>query len=416
MRLKYRLKNYLKNISLAFYPATTLIFCAVAVVFLDILLGSLMMRAGKGTGWYDILFALMTGATASFIVSFAIELANNYKNNMLAWYELEDYFDTVLRYELTKHVHMKTTVHQRAEQKAIEEFKASGGHYEEDECDKVKDEIQSVWSQLPEIMPCLKETAENKKAFLTDGEIKVLCNILALHKEICHYVWMRIQKDLLHNTMNHPSEEFLKGIYPENIVNDMPDEVRRIIAGSESMKALDSVTDRVMADSFLLDHYMKDYDISVRGLAAWEEASDAESGDLKEEETDACDTSGTDKEAGGFGTESPGDDAFDAFYDDWEEMDEEAFIAMNREADEIMEREFRPFVSGQISRCCLEIGEAMDRLEAAIMKRPYVGLKMEWEKKEPGLDMKDPSIRLSYESTMKRLKEEDESQKAGREP
>lgn len=64
--------------------------------------------------FYNIIFALTTGAVASFLVSFVVELSSNYRHNKLAWYELKEYYSTVMDYESRKQVMMKLTPHQRA--------------------------------------------------------------------------------------------------------------------------------------------------------------------------------------------------------------------------------------------------------------------------------------------------------------
>lgn len=61
--------------SFAFYPITSIAICIVTVVILDGILRKVMLQIGKGTVEYDILFAIVTGVTASFIVSIIIELS-----------------------------------------------------------------------------------------------------------------------------------------------------------------------------------------------------------------------------------------------------------------------------------------------------------------------------------------------------
>lgn len=56
-----------------------------------------------------------------------MELANNYRHNKLAWYELQEYYLTIMNYESYKQIMMQRTPHQRAENKAYEEFVAAGG-------------------------------------------------------------------------------------------------------------------------------------------------------------------------------------------------------------------------------------------------------------------------------------------------
>lgn len=113
--------------SFAFYPKTTLIACVIFSVIVVTILGAAMVLTPEGSDFYNIVFALTTGAVASFFVSFVVELSNNYRHNKLAWYELREYYSTVMDYESHKQVMMKLTPYQRAEKKAHEEFVAAGG-------------------------------------------------------------------------------------------------------------------------------------------------------------------------------------------------------------------------------------------------------------------------------------------------
>ena len=149
MRLKNRLNETLCFLSFAFYPKTTLIACVIFSVIVVTILGVAMTITPEGTGFYNIVFALTTGAVASFFVSFVVELSNNYRHNKLAWYELKEYYSTVMDYESHKQVMMKLTPHQRAEKKAHEEFVAAGGIKENDEYDQPKDIIQRFTCQTP---------------------------------------------------------------------------------------------------------------------------------------------------------------------------------------------------------------------------------------------------------------------------
>lgn len=83
MRLKYRLKEALRFLLFAFYPKTTLIACVIFSVIVITMLGVAMALAPEGSGFYNIVFTLTTGAVASFFVSFVVELSNNYRHNKL---------------------------------------------------------------------------------------------------------------------------------------------------------------------------------------------------------------------------------------------------------------------------------------------------------------------------------------------
>ena len=139
MRMKYRIQEKLKFLAFAFYPKTTLIVCTVLSAIIIAVLGVVMATVPHESNWYNIVFALTTGVVGSFIVSVVVELTGNYKHNRLAWYELQAYYSAVLDYESHKQVMMRQTPHQRAEQKAYEEYIAAGGMEELDEADKSKD-------------------------------------------------------------------------------------------------------------------------------------------------------------------------------------------------------------------------------------------------------------------------------------
>lgn len=227
MRFKYRLKESLQFIAFAFYPKTTLIACVVFSVIVIAILGVVMALIPNDSGWYNLIFALTTGAAGSFFVSFVVEMANNYRHNKLAWHELQDYFSVVTDYESMKQVLMQHNPSQRAEKKAHEEFVAAGGMEELDEEDQPKDLIQVTWEQIPKIIPVFRKTLDEKKAYLSDSEIIELKNIMADFREICSEIKTLIMlSPLLHNVLNHPDEEILSNQYSKNVLADMPDWIR----------------------------------------------------------------------------------------------------------------------------------------------------------------------------------------------
>lgn len=89
MRFKNRLYEALSFLSFAFYPKTTLVVCVIFSAIVVTILGVAMVITPEESGFYNIVFALTTGAVASFFVSFVVELSNNYRHNKLAWYELK---------------------------------------------------------------------------------------------------------------------------------------------------------------------------------------------------------------------------------------------------------------------------------------------------------------------------------------
>lgn len=226
-----------------------------------------MVTTPQGSNWYNIVFALTTGATGSFFVSFIVELTSNYKHNKLAWYELQEYYSAVMNYESYKQIMMQQTPCQRAEKKAHEEFVAAGGIEDIDEDDKPRDIIQITWSQLPDIIPVFTQTLNDKKEFLSDLEINELKNILSEYKDIEFAVRQRILlSPMTYDVLNHPDEDYLKMIYPSDVIRNMPEWIRKNLSTKESERACEIYLRAILSDGFLLSQFMEDYDISQKGL------------------------------------------------------------------------------------------------------------------------------------------------------
>lgn len=135
-----------------------------------------------------------------------------------------------------------------------------------------------------------------------------------------HVVAWKLQDPYLHKTLNHPDEAYLT--YPQNILKDMPPWIRKYLAKNSSQTALNRLVD-----------------------------------------------------------EGPENLVFEE-YDEFPE-DEAAFEAQNKKLAKILEEKSRPFNSYLISAGCLKITENIDMLERHIMKRPYVGIMMAYERKLP---------------------------------
>ena len=379
MRIKYRLHAALQFIAFAFYPGTTLIACAVFSAIVIAMLGIVMTAIPHDSTWYNLVFALTTGAAGSFFVSFIVEMTSNYKHNKLAWHELQDYYSAVTDYEGMKQVLMKHNPSQRAEKKAHDEFVAAGGVDEPDEDDQPKDLIQATWKQIPKFVPVLRKTLDEKKAFLSDGEIIELKNIMADFNEIRSEIKTLIMlSPLLHNVLNHPDEEILKKNYSKNVLADMPDWIRKHIASSESESAMERLIDAILSDDFLLTYFMKDYDISQHGLDNYHSPYDEE--DYEPEEFDD-----------------------DVEYDFSEPEDEEEFKALHNEQGRMLAEGNKPFVSWHISQCCLNIAGSLDILERSILKKPYYSIRMKMDREAEKLPTDDMISEISYQSEKKRL-------------
>ena len=92
--------------------------------------------------------------------------------------------------------------------------------------------------------------------------------------------------------------------------------------------------------------------------------------------------------------------------------DEEIFRAQNEEFDRHMEFEQRPFVSWQLSQCCLDIAESLDVLEKSIRKKPYYGMMIEHWKKSKNDPIGSVTSRISYKSEKRQLGKRLAKQKA----
>lgn len=270
MRFKNKLNKAVSFLSFAFYPKTTLIACAVLSAIVVAILGVAMAITPEESEFYNIVFALTTGAVASFLVSFVVELSSNYRHNKLAWYELKEYYSTVMDYESRKQVMMKLTPHQRAAKKAHEEFVAAGGIEEIDEYDQPKDIIQVTWEQLPEIMPVFKQTLNDKKQFLSDIEIDELERIVLEYEQIQFRIYERILlSPMSYDALNHPDEKFLSSIYPNDILKNMPAWIRKSLSIIESQKACKRYAEAILSDFTVLSQYMENYEISQKGMDAY---------------------------------------------------------------------------------------------------------------------------------------------------
>lgn len=382
MRVKYRIKEALQFLTFAFYPKTTLIACAVFSTIVIAILGIVMAAIPQESNWYNIVFALTTGAVGSFFVSFVVELAGNYRHNKLAWHELQEYYSAVMDYESHKLVMMQLAPHQRAKKKAHEEFVAAGGVEEVDEDDKPKDIIQITWNQLPDIIPVFRRTLNDKKEFLSDVEINELKNILSDYKQIQFTILKRIlMSPMTYDALNHPDEDFLKSIYPSDVISNMPEWIRKYLSSKESKKASKLYAEAILSDAFLLSQFMENYDISQNGLDSYqdeidnlEEGEDGESEDIDYDEFDFS-----------------------------EPDDEETFRAQKEEFDKQMELNQRPFASWLLSKSCQNISESVDILKKSILKKPYYGMMMKSYNNSASEPIDDILSIMSYESEKRRL-------------
>ena len=379
MKMKYRIKEAMQFLTFAFYPKTTLIACAVISVIVIVILGIVMAFIPQDSGSYNMVYALTTGAIASFFVTFVVEMSNNYRHNKLAWYELQDYYSAVMKYESYKQIMMQQTPHQRAERKAYDEFVAAGGVEEQD---VPEDIIQITWKQLPDLIPILRQTLDEKKEFLSDAEIDELQIILSEYESIQFAVKKSaLSFQMTYDSLNHPDEDYLEGSYSADVIRNMPEWIRHYLAGKESQEACERYLDAILSDSFLLSEVMENYDISQNGLDSYsdeiEHMEESEVGEPEDIDEDELDFS--------------------------EPEDEEKFRMQREEFDEQMKSEQRPFTNWLISKCCKDIADSLDVLEKSIRKKPYYGMMIKHYNNYAREPLDDMVSMLSYESEKRRL-------------
>ena len=380
MRLKNRFNETLRFLSFSFYPKTTLVACVIFSVIVVTILGVAMELTPEGSGFYNIVFALTTGAVASFFVSFVVELSNNYRHNKLAWYELKEYYSTVMDYESHKQIMMKLTPHQRAEKKAHEEFVAAGGIEEIDEYDQPKDIIQITWERLPNMMPIFKQTFNDKKQFLSDIEIHELQSVISEYKQIQSFIYRRIMMSpMYYDALNHLDENYLASIYPNDILKNMPAWIRKFLSRTESQKACERYVEAILSDFTLLSQYMENYEISQKGIDAYKDELDKVEAEVEPEDIDYEDVDFSEPE------------------------DEETFRRQSEIRDKQMEQEEIPFISWVISEACQKIAESIDILEQSIMKKPYYGMMIKYFSDSANKPIDDIMSIRTYEYEKRRL-------------
>lgn len=283
-------------------------------------------------------------------------------------------------YESHKQVMMKLTPHQRAEKKAHEEFVAAGGIEEIDEYDQPKDIIQITWERLPNMMPVFKQTFNDKKQFLSDIEIDELESIISEYKQIQSVVYKRIlMSPMYYDALNHPDENYLASIYPNDILKNMPAWIRKYLSSTESQKACERYVEALLSDFTLLSQYMENYEISQKGIDAYKDELDKVEAEVEPEDIDYDDVDFSEPE------------------------DEETFRRQSEIRNKQMEQEEIPFISWAISESCQKIAESIDILEQSIMKKPYYGMMIKYFGDSANEPIDDIMSISTYEYEKRRL-------------
>lgn len=283
---------------------------------------------------YNIVFALTTGAAGSLFVSIVIELTHNYYHNYLSWLELKDLHYAVWEYETNK----KIVVNSDAE---------SNVNNTVDETETV-DLVKMTWESIPSLMPVLKDTIDNKKAYLTHKEINCISKIIGSYETIRLQVRDQLYYVISYDCFRDPKEESLFNDYPRDLLLDLPERMRKILARCNNMNKIDQLTDFILSNKELLDYCMIDYDISQKSLDYFHNQYDINDDSVNNE---PCEESGTRK------TEN--------------EKHENSQVFQRKGYDRVKVKHRKEFISGILSESCEMISDNVDLLEKEMNKKPY---------------------------------------------
>lgn len=379
MKLSYDFRTKLQFLAFAFYPRTTLLVCTFAIIIIVGLLSLAMTKLPTDSGSYNIVFTLATGAIASLFVTIIVELSGNYRHNKLGFYELADYYLLLGTYKLEKSVQMGNSPHQRVENLARQD----AGITESDPFDEKYDDVQATWQMLPKTIPVFKDVYENKKEFLSDEEIESLKSILSDYDFIKKIAATNIEIPFMYESLNHPDEDFLKSIYPQNVLNDMPDHLRKHLAAMESEKAVAAFIDNVFSDEFLMQERFKYYDISEQNLVDTSNDDEDDDASTEVEDWDA-----------------------DEYVEEEQNLSEEKFKARREAENKYLIESDTPWIASQISFCCKRISTEIEKIEKINKGKPYYGLIIQYvEEMENSSDEKKRD-NMFYKLENERLKKE----------
>lgn len=102
-------------------------------------------------------------------------------------------------------------------------------------------------------MPVFKQTLNDKKQFLSDIEIDELGCIVLEYEQIQFYIYERILLSSMgYDVLNHPDENFLASIYPNDIIKNMPAWIRKSLSRIKSQKACKRYAEAVLSDFAVL--------------------------------------------------------------------------------------------------------------------------------------------------------------------
>lgn len=308
---KRNMQGLIAHIRYLFHPFFNIGCCIVCVIVLDFILGIPMFFIRSNTTMYDILFALVTGVTASFGVSICMEISNNYRQNKRRSLELEEYFGVFWDFETTKKIKMGDSEFIGRDKKVHDEL-------------LVRDEVQATWEQLPKIMPVFTKTLNEKREFLEYKELNTLKSIHSEFEMIQRILKTYLLPGMLDAKILDKDEEFSNSWIPKNLKDNLSEEYMKQLCNIEFDQAFQKVVDKIFANETILSVALEnEIFIGEKYLKLQEE---------------------------------------DIFVEHIEECDEEK-----------LEAHERMVYSRLLSQCCKNILDEIEELEKIARKEPIVG-------------------------------------------
>ena len=321
-------------IRFALYPIKGVLFCILLFVIVIATLALLLGNIPHEKFIYNIVFALTTGAAGSLFVSIVIELIHNYYHNYLSWLELKDLHYAVWEYETNK----KIVVNSDTE---------SNVNNTVDETETV-DLVDMTWKLLPCLIPVLKDTIDNKKAYLTHKEINYINSILSSYETIRLQVRDQLYYVISYDCFRNPKEESLFNDYPRELLLDLPERMRKLLSKCNNMNKIDQLTDFILSNTELLDYCMIDYDISQKSLDYFCNQDDKNDDCVNNEPCKDSDTMKPENE-----------------------KPENTQVFQCKGYDRVKVKNRIEFISGVLSESCEMISDNVDLLEKEMNKKPY---------------------------------------------
>lgn len=208
-KTKMAFQDAFNKVRYLFRPAKVIVAClsfAVVADLIGVLLISFLFKEGTA---YDVILALITGVTASVVVSVIIEMVNNYQRNNKRWLFLAPLYSTLLHYSSSlaistghydtnkSHIDFVTQVHQNlvaqgqeSEEEAAAAIERASSAFLDDEDETAEDwkrdhdRIRCVFSRLPDIIPQIDDAYRNHADVLSRKELDSMDTILTAYQQI----------------------------------------------------------------------------------------------------------------------------------------------------------------------------------------------------------------------------------------